>query len=189
MRCERCNARIRGATWYCPSCGSPVGDLNVADSVNKSGLPGILKASLATSAVGLVLVMFLALIVFVRRGQSPSSNDWALDRQGTGITQAGDVQEGSEAVEEGVAGRSPSVSSTSESDPHEPDSNREPSAPDMGPEINGEVREGVPYWRIPQLQIVPNIDGDLSDWQLGADPHQPFLVGERGFRKRALDFG
>lgn|GEM_PF-5407304 len=37
MRCAKCGHKIRGATWYCPSCGTPVDDLNVADSVYDSG--------------------------------------------------------------------------------------------------------------------------------------------------------
>ena len=59
MKCPRCNHRIRGATWYCPNCGSPVESLNVADLLapRRRWGPFLLAvtALFAVVALGLVL--------------------------------------------------------------------------------------------------------------------------------------
>ena len=56
MRCPRCHTRNDGASWYCRSCGEPLADLNVADSVGPRSLPALVRASLWLSGGLLVLV-------------------------------------------------------------------------------------------------------------------------------------
>lgn len=73
MKCSRCGRVSRGASWYCASCGAPLPELNVADSLAPPRLPPLLRWSLAFSLAGLLLVLLATVVVIF--GRSLSTGD------------------------------------------------------------------------------------------------------------------
>lgn len=146
MRCERCRTRIRGATWFCPECGAPVRDLNVADSV--AGGRGRMALRRA-----LPLLMSAGLLLLAGTGA------WALWRLASGLGYRSDP---------GPAGATATVASLAVT--------TATATADTGLPAGLPVRPGVPVWRIQPVAAPPLVDGLLDDWQAPLIDALPLLV-------------
>lgn len=183
MRCERCRARIRGATWYCPGCGAPVRDLNVADSVAGRSR----RRWVARLLPGLLLIGGLALAL--------SGGWWLLGRRGgpeaggvgeTGAALGNATQGGATAAAQGSppaaggeAGQGPPAGSPKAAGiPTE--AGEAGSMPDDPAGLP--PRPGVPVWHLRRPGAPPRIDGNLDDWQT------PLLQSQR-LPLRSVVFG
>jgi len=135
LRCERCGTRIRGATWFCPACGSPVRDLNVADSV--SG--GRWRPALRRAMPLLLSVALLTLVGGAGWGvwHWGTSRNWALRQAAATVT------------------ASPAAT------PAEPTE----TPGDTAYPADLPTRPGAPVWQVLPLAAPPRIDGNLDDWQ------------------------
>lgn len=99
MRCAKCGHRIRGATWYCPSCGTPVDDLNVADSVHPTLASRtwvrLLAAALALFALAGVVALtgrLLRRAGEVRRTAAPTATAALPERADAAATTSGPIE-------------------------------------------------------------------------------------------------
>lgn len=146
MRCERCRTRIRGATWFCPECGAPVRDLNVADSVaGGRGRMALRRALPLLMSAGLLLLA--------------GTSVWALWRVASGPTD-----------------RTQPVPATATAAPPTPVVANAPAIPDSTLPPGVPVRPGVPVWRIQPVAAPPLVDGLLDDWQAPLIDALPLLV-------------
>lgn len=153
MRCERCGARIRGATWYCPGCGAPVRDLNVADSVAGGNWRPLLRRVLPP----LISLAFFALVGGAGLG---------LWRAATGGFGAADRAEPA-AIAMPPASTESVISVTADVS----------AAADDAAEGGAlRTRPGAPVWRVRPLAAPPTLDGNLDDWQAPLIDAAPLAV-------------
>ncbi len=153
MRCERCGARIRGATWYCPGCGAPVRDLNVADSVAGGNWRPLLRRLLPP----LISLAFLAAV---------GGAGWALWRAAAERFGAADRVEPS-------ASAMPPASTEPVTATLEAVSTAADVTADGG---TLRTRPGAPVWRVRPLSAPPTLDGNLDDWQAPLIDAAPLAV-------------
>lgn len=170
MRCERCRARIRGATWYCPSCGAPVRDLNVADSVRGPSLRRLTERGL--SLLGLAAASALLLAggwwLLGRSGASGGARlawlrSWGAGGAGAPPPAGSATLAGAEGE---TAGGTAAATATAAA---------RASAPSGADGVQGAAlaayptglppRPGVPVWHLGRPAAPPVIDGLLDDWQ------------------------
>jgi len=158
MRCPRCHTRNDGASWYCRSCGDPLVDLNVADSVGPRPLPAVVRASLWFSG-GLLVLVAVAAVVLARRAGRPGEDI------GSAATPA------AVAVPAGLTGTAPPEAArapaTIEAPPAAPATEAPDADPTEGPIAapTVRVRPGAPTWRIGRVAAPPTLDGALDDWR------------------------
>ncbi len=158
MRCERCRARIRGATWFCPSCGAPVRDLNVADSVRGPSrrrvterlVPGLLLVA------GLGLALGGGWWLLGRRGASQ-------DGEGSGGTGAAPGNAATAGALAGGGGEPGQVPIPGNAGAGAASAGSAPSTPAYPAGLP--PRPGVPVWHLSRPAAPPVIDGILDDWQ------------------------
>lgn len=149
MRCERCRARIRGATWYCPNCGAPVRDLNVADSVAGRSVRRLWER-------GLPLVFFgvAALLLWV-------GGSWLWGRlAGPGAELLGRLGSGGEGSASATA-----AAGDGTDDVAGPGAGGGPTASPTGRAPSSAPGPGVPVWHLRRPGAPPRLDGRLDDWQ------------------------
>jgi hypothetical protein len=146
MRCERCRARIRGATWFCPECGAPVRDLNVADSVAGG------RGRLALRRL-LPLLMSAALLLLAGSGA------WGLWRLASSL---GDRFDATAATATATVVSAAVAGPTATADAPLP--------------AGLPVRPGVPLWRLHPVGAPPLVDGLLDDWQSPLIDASPLAV-------------
>lgn len=182
MRCPRCKHRIRGASWYCPSCGNPVESLNVADLLapRRHWTLSLLGLAAAAAVLGLGIVLAGRGGLWVSSGPDPIGAD--LPDRLAGVAApgaAGDLgSDGDGVVGSGVedaatpAAPTPPGAGSAGGAPAAAPSPLPTAMPDDGaaadpdvapPTATPRVRPGQPTWSAAYMPRAPRVDGQLDD--------------------------
>ena len=207
MRCAKCGHKIRGATWYCPSCGTPVDDLNVADSVYASGWSRlwvrILSAAVALFALAGVVFLtgrVLRGVDLARRTArptaaaalpaAPSAADAGATINGpietlvaAGERSAGLYPDGAVDAPPGVATALPTGEPTVVAPAGVPTQLAAPSTDVPAratPPPTAPARPDAPVWAIPRIGSTLQMDGWVDDW-----PTAPLSIADVVFGRGA----
>ncbi len=163
MRCPRCNHRIRGASWYCPSCGTPVESLNVADLL----APRRRWAAWLLGLTAMVTVTGLGLMI-VNRGDRPGGADGVAEQagaageaSGSGSGASGEQSTATEVVPVGAGAPPAAAPSPVPMSSIASEAEVEPAGASPAP--TPRVRAGNPVWQASYMPRSPNIDGQLDD--------------------------
>ncbi|MEO8083691.1 MAG: sugar-binding protein [Ardenticatenales bacterium] len=207
MRCAKCRHKIRGATWYCPNCGAPVDDLNVADSVHPTiwSRPWVrlLSAALAMFALAGVVALVVGLLrarsADVRRAAAPTATPpppYSTDagpvetlvaasqlrpsRYPDGAVDAPPEVATFAAQQSGSPAAAmplPATSGPTEASPTE--ASAPPAEPPSVPtRATPRSREGAPVWTVPRTSGTLQMDGWLDDWPTAPLPIDTVVFGQ-----------
>ncbi len=209
MRCAKCGRRIRGATWYCPGCGTPVDDLNVADSVHPRLAARtwvrLLAAALALFALAGVVALtgrLLRRADEARRTAAPTATAAPLATADAGATTSAPIEtlvaagaagdgrypDGAVDAPPGVATATPTAAATAT--PGAPATRdaraAEPAAelpPDDAPAAPPTVRSrpDAPVWTVARAGGTLQMDGWLDDWTVDPQPIAAIVFGREAW--------
>lgn len=168
MRCSRCGARPRHASWYCAKCGAALGGVNLAYTVEGEGRGGALPGLAAGAAIALAVVGAAAVATTpgrIGRLMAALPGD-----RGAGaatapapkaaLATATDPPRAATVLPPVQSGDGPGAAAAA-TDAPAPTATGEPVA-------LARTRRDGPVWVIARQERPPALDGRLDDWRSGA---------------------